>query len=78
MKKAVIVAGWMADSKHIELEEPLTGVVGKVEIVVRSTGETQPVASDILDLVSALPAGTRTKEDIDRQMQEERSSWGIS
>jgi hypothetical protein len=76
MKKAVKVAGWMADPRHIELDEPLTGVVGKVEIIVRSTGEPQPVAGDILDLVSALPAGSRTKEDIDRQMQEERSSWG--
>ncbi len=57
MKKDVIVAGWMADPKHIELEEPLIGVVGKVEIIVRSTGETQSVAGDILDLVWALPAG---------------------
>jgi hypothetical protein len=76
MERAVIVAGWMADPTHIELEEPLPGVLGKIEVVVRSTGASQPVAMDILDLVSALPAGTRTKDDIDRQIHEERSSWG--
>ena len=73
MEKAVTVAGRMVGPKHIELEEPLAGAVGKVEILVRITGDTQPVAGDILDLISALPAGTRTKEDIDRQMREERS-----
>jgi len=36
----------MAGPKHIELEEPLAGAVGKIEILVRVTGNTQPVARD--------------------------------
>ena len=76
MEKEVIVTGWMADPRHIELEESLTGLRGKVEVVVRAVGGAQPVSRNILDLISTLPAGTRTKEDIDRQMREERVSWG--
>ena len=76
MEKAVIVAGRMTGPRHIELEESLDGVLGRVEVVVRAVVAPPPVSRDILELVSALPAGTRTKEDIDRQMQEERASWG--
>ena len=76
MGKAAIVAGRMADPTHIELEEALTGILGKVEVVVRAVDAMQPDARDILDLISTLPAGTRRKEDIDRQIYEERLSWG--
>jgi hypothetical protein len=30
----------------------------------------------IFDFIRKLPPGTRTKEDIDRQLAEERDSWG--
>ena len=30
---------------------------------------------DILDFLAKLPGGTRTKEDIDQQIREERDSW---
>ena len=30
----------------------------------------------VFDLVARLPPGTRTKEDIDRQVEEERAAWG--
>lgn len=31
---------------------------------------------DILDFLNSLPPGTRSKEDIDQQIREERESWG--
>jgi len=67
------------ENGEIVLDEPVAlpdGAALKVELAVRAGGAASPVSKDILDLVSALPAGTRTKEDIDRQMQEERASWG--
>ena len=30
---------------------------------------------DVLEVLDALPPGTRTKDDIDRQMADERASW---
>jgi hypothetical protein len=38
----------------------------------------QPKADrgNIIDFLNQLPAGTRSKEDIDEQIREERDSWG--
>lgn len=33
------------------------------------------VRRSLLDVVRSLPVGNRTREDIDRQIEEERSSW---
>ncbi|MDI7267225.1 MAG: DUF2281 domain-containing protein [Myxococcota bacterium] len=30
----------------------------------------------VFELVARLPPGTRTKEDVDRQLEEERAAWG--
>ena len=50
---------------------------GEVEVVIRSVepARTKPVES-IFEFIRKLPPGTRTKEDIDRQIAEERDSWG--
>jgi hypothetical protein len=49
----------------------------KAEVLVR------PVESDhagtvenVFEFIRSLPSGTRTREDIDRQIAEERDSWG--
>lgn len=77
MREAVVVTGRISDPRHIELEEPLTDLRGRVEVVVRSVGDnTQQTRKDILDLILALPAGKRTKRDIDKQIDAERASWG--
>jgi hypothetical protein len=74
----------MTHMGHIEngaivLDEPVAlpdGAAVKIVLAVQGAGATPSSSKDILELVSALPAGARTKEDIDRQMQEERMSWG--
>jgi hypothetical protein len=77
MERAIIVRGTLSDPLHIELAEPVTGLRGEVEIVVRSApaSQSQP-RQDIFDFIASLPPGTRSKEDIDRQVQEERNAWG--
>jgi len=46
-------------------------------VVVRSIEPTDAVPKRrLLDVILGLPAGTRSKEDIDGQLTEERSSWG--
>jgi hypothetical protein len=48
-----------------------------VEVVLRPSSEKpQPKREDVFALLARLPRGTRTKEDIDQQMREERDSWG--
>jgi len=77
MERAIVVRGELADARHIELEEPITEIRGKVEVIVRSLHEEHVEApEDIFDFIASLPPGTRSKEDIDRQIREERESWG--
>ena len=77
MERAVVVRGKMADSQHIELDEPVTELEGAVEVVLRPLlAGVEGEEEDIFDFIAQLPPGTRSKADIDRQIREERESWG--
>jgi hypothetical protein len=59
------------------LDQPVTGVAQAVEVI--AYGEikmTSNAAGSLADFILSLPPGTRSKEDIDRQIREERDSWG--
>lgn len=53
---------------------------GPVELSVRSLRDDAgaEAVSDLLQFLNSLPAGTRTKEDIDRQIQEQKDEWDRS
>lgn len=77
METALILRGRLSDSRHIELEEPISGLDGEVEVMVRRIPKPErPAAMDVFDFIANLSPGTRSKEDIDQQMAEERGSWG--
>lgn len=77
MEKAVIVRGTLSDPRHIELDESVTDVVGPMEVVLRQAPvANRQDAADVFDLIAALPAGARTRAEIDEQIQQERESWG--
>jgi hypothetical protein len=73
METAIIVRGRIADPHHIELEEPVRGLTGPVEVTVRAVGAA---AQDVFDRIASLAPGARSKEEIDLQIAEERASWG--
>lgn len=83
MNNTVILRGRFSDSRHIELDEPAPAIAGEVEGVVRTVARGLSEAVDVFELIAALAPGTRSKEDIDRQLAEEtlpriwppRSSW---
>jgi len=75
MERAIVVRGRLSDPRHIELEEPVTGLQGPVEVVVRPL-PAAPAGPDVFDLIAAQPPGTRSKSDIDRQIRDERDAWG--
>ena len=76
MKETIVVQGVLADDRHIELDEPLVGIKGKVEVAIHSVESSSDDAEDIFSFISSLPSGRRTKEDIDTQVREERENWG--
>lgn len=76
MERTVVVNGRLSDSRHVELHEPVTGLEGEVEVVLRPARSKANTGESIFDLIARLPGGTRSKEDIDRQIREERDGWG--
>lgn len=73
MQRGVIVRGRLR-GQVIELDEPIREFDGAVEVFVRATDGPSP-APDLLDVIAALPPGTRTREDIDRQLAADRDDW---
>jgi hypothetical protein len=74
MTRTVVVKGRLVGPSTVELAEPVAAQPGsEVEIVVRVT--TAGGTGKLSEFLRSLPPGTRTKEDIDRQINEERDSW---
>lgn len=69
--KAIYEDGVLKPKSPLQLEEH-TEVDVLVTPVARPAGKVEGKLSDYL---RALPPGTRSKEDIDQQMREERDSW---
>ena len=77
MQRTVTVRGRMSDPRHIELDEPVGGIQGEVEVVVKPVLEVSDTKEqDIFDFISRLPPGKKSKKDIDRQVRKEREAWG--
>ena len=74
MERGVVVRGRL-HGRHIDLDEALDQLDGEVEVVVRSVSAAHGTVADMLALIATFPPGTRTKDDIDRQIAEERASW---
>lgn len=76
METALIVRGRISSSRHIELDEAVPGIDGEVEVVLRRVATPErPDTVDVFELISTASPGTRSKEDIDRQIVDERGSW---
>jgi len=74
MDRGVVVRGWLR-GRHIDLDEPVAEPDGEVEVTVRPVTAAHPTVADLLAVVATFPPGTRTKEDIDRQIAEDRAGW---
>jgi hypothetical protein len=73
MERAVVIRGRL-HGRNIELDEAVEDLEGEVEVSVRAI--TRPgTGTRLLEIIAAVPAGSRSKEDIDRQLDEERSGW---
>ena len=75
MERSAVVRGRLR-GKHIDLDEAVDALDGEVEVTVRPVEQRATPPQDIFEFIRSLPPGTRTKEDIDRQIAEERDGWG--
>ena len=72
MSRTVVIKGRVVGPSTVELDEALPDRTQEVEVVARVADQARGRVSDYL---RSLPPGTRSKEDIDRQIREERDSW---
>ncbi|HEX4160091.1 MAG TPA: hypothetical protein VHY79_16630 [Rhizomicrobium sp.] len=70
---SIVVRGTLSDSRHIELDSPVTGISGEIEVTIRKPAPGG--RASIFDLIEELPAGLKTKSDIDAQLEEDRRQW---
>lgn len=73
----IIVEGRFLSPTHIELTQPVSVPADpavEVEIRPRAPDRREALIA-LLNHMAARPPGHRSKEDIDRQMEEERGSW---
>lgn len=73
MERGVAVRGKL-HGRHIELDEEVDELDGEVEVFLRPVVAT-PRPPDVLEVIASLPAGTRSKDDIDRQLADDRTGW---
>jgi hypothetical protein len=74
MERGVVVRRRL-HGRHIDLDESVDQLEGEVVVRAAEPAHPKPVES-ISEFIRKLPPGTRTKEDIDRQIVEERDSRG--
>jgi hypothetical protein len=74
MERGVVVRGRL-HGRHIELDEQVEDLDGEVEVLVRAVPAATPKPPDVLDVIGSLPAGRRTKADIDQQVADARAGW---
>ena len=75
MDKAIVVKGRLTGPRIVELDEPIDDVGSEAEVILRRAASPTQNGQDLIAFLTNLPSGSRTKEDIDRQFAEERSSW---
>jgi len=75
MQKTLVVRGRLTGPRSVELNEPVTGMTSEVEVLLRPAPSVNQIER-LSQFLRRLPPGTRTKDDIDQQVQNERASWG--
>jgi hypothetical protein len=74
MQTTILVRGHLVGPTTIELEQPIEQMSGAVEVYVRAA-EALGARESLLEFINRLPTGTRSKDQIDAQIEEERKSW---
>lgn len=74
MSEPVIIKGHCAGGVFIP-DEPIPAIAGEAELILTPESPSEERSGSIFDLFGAAPR-PRTNEEIMRQIQEERDSWG--
>jgi len=68
MTRTVVIKARKVGPSTVELAQPLPEEVSEIEVLARVKTEGRLLS----EVISSLPPGKRSKEDIDRQLREDR------
>ena len=72
----IVVDGRLTSPTQIELAHPVAVSAGDIEVEIRPRAAARQASqATLLKRLMARPAGTRSPQEIDRQIREERSGW---
>lgn len=78
VQNAIVIKGRLVGPSEVRLDSPVADVSADVDVILRpaavpSSGESaQPIA----DFLNGLPPGSRSRNDIDNEVNDERNAWG--
>jgi hypothetical protein len=81
MPQIIVVKGRLVSPTTVELDSPveMPRDSDNVEVILPATPlderSRREKTKKLIEHLMSLPPGTRTKEDINRQIQEERDTW---
>ena len=75
MQNAIVIGGRLVGPRNVQLDEPVTDLHARVEVIVRSDQSQQLKEQNLAEFLRGLPAGTRGRKDIDEQLRSERADW---
>ncbi len=77
MRNAIVIAGRLVGPRQVELDEPVSGLGAQVEVIIDSQSTAQTKNGSLAAFFDGLPLGSRSREDIDRQLTSERVAWEL-
>jgi len=75
MAPVAVIKGHRISPDTIRLDRPLPADVAAVQVVLDEMPSPTTPDERLSAFLRSLPAGVRTKNEIDQQLQDERSSW---
>ncbi len=77
MAQTIVVRGRVVGARTIEVDEPLPANSKDVEVVLHLDAEKPGDAARLAEYIRSLPPGSRSKEDVDRQIDDDRGAWDL-
>jgi hypothetical protein len=75
MQNAIVITGRLTGPRSVELDEPVADLQAEVEVILRPVHTTGGDGQHLVEFLRGLAPGTRTREEIDRRLHQERAVW---
>lgn len=75
MHNAIVIGGRLVGPRNVQLDEPVMDLRAQIEVIVRCDQRQKSNEQNLTEFLGGLPAGTRSRKDIDELLRSERVGW---